>query len=150
MYSIVLRQLNGINNGVQTTHGVCEYVNKYWDTPELQKWIKQDKTLVVLNGGVYQNMMDIIDELKNNGIKFATFEEEDLNNLTTSICVLADERVWDREEYPSYENWFNYNTDDRDSLEYGDLYQREHDYEEFVGGKDIVVLKRLLNGMRTI
>lgn len=141
MYSIVLRQLNGINNGVQTTHGVCEYVSKYWNTPELQKWIKQDKTLVVLNGGVYQNMIAIIDELKNNGIKFATFEEEDLNNLTTSICVLADERVWDREAYPSFDNWVNYTTD---------IKQIEHDYEEFVGGNENVVLKRLLNGMRTI
>ena len=28
MYSLVLRQLNAIQKGVQTTHGVVEYANK--------------------------------------------------------------------------------------------------------------------------
>lgn len=104
MYSLVLRQLNPIQKGVQTTHGVVEYANKYAFDEEYRQWSKTDKTLIVLDGGTYQEMVRIYDTLKELGMKFADFQEPDLNYLTTSITFLADERVWNREQYPSWES----------------------------------------------
>ena len=104
MYSMVLCQLNAIQKGVQTTHGVVEYANKYASDEEYKQWAETDKTLIVLDGGTYQEMVRIYDTLKELGIKFADFQELDLNYLTTSITFLADERVWNREQYPSWES----------------------------------------------
>ena len=104
MYSLVLRQLNPIQKGVQTTHGVVEYANKYSFDEEYRQWAETDKTLIVLDGGTYQEMVRVYDTLKELGMKFADFQEPDLNYLTTSITFLADERVWNREQYPSWES----------------------------------------------
>ena len=103
MYSLVLRQLNPIQKGVQTTHGVVEYANKDASDEEYRQWAETDKTLIMLDGGTYQEMVRIYDTLKELGMKFADFQEPDLNYLTTSITFLADERVWNREQYPSWE-----------------------------------------------
>ena len=104
MYSMVLRQLNPIQKGVQTTHGVVEYANKYASDEEYKQWAETDRTLIVLDGCTCQEMVRIYDTLKELGIKFADFQEPDLNYLTTSITFLADERVWNREQYPSWES----------------------------------------------
>ena len=104
MYSLVLRQLNPIQKGVQTTHGVVEYANKYASDEEYKQWAETDKTLIVLDGGTYQEMVRIYDTLKELEMKFVDFQEPDLNYLTTSITFLADERVWNREQYPSWES----------------------------------------------
>ena len=103
MYSLVLRQLNPIQKGVQTTHGVVEYANKYSSNEDYRQWAETDKTLIMLDGGTYQEMVRIYDTLKELGMKIGEFQEPDLNYLTTSITFLADERVWNREQYPSWE-----------------------------------------------
>ena len=64
MYSLVLRQLNPIQKGVQTTHAVVEYANKYASDEEYRQWAETDKTLIMLDGGTYQEMMRIYDSLK--------------------------------------------------------------------------------------
>ena len=53
MYSLVLRQLNPIQKGVQTTHGVVEYANKYASDKEYRQWAETDKTMIMLDGGSY-------------------------------------------------------------------------------------------------
>ena len=104
MYSMVLCQLNAIQKGVQTTHGVVEYANKYASDEEYRQWAETDKTLIILDGGAKKDMESIFDSLTEFGVKFAKFQEPDLNYLTTSITFLADERVWNREQYPSWES----------------------------------------------
>ena len=103
MYSLVLRQLTPIQKGVQTTHAVVEYTNKYFNTPEYKQWSEHDKTLIMLDGGTAPKLNDIIEILKDYDIKFATFQEPDLNDLTTAICFLANEEVW-KEIYDEYYN----------------------------------------------
>lgn len=103
MYSLVLRQLNPIQKGVQTTHGVVEYANKYASDEEYRRWAETDKTLIMLDGGVKKDMESIFETLTELGVKFGKFQEPDLNYITTSITFLADERVWNREQYPSWE-----------------------------------------------
>ena len=87
MYSIVLRHLDGQNKGVQTTHGVCEYVRKHWDDEDLQQWINQDKTLVMLSGGTVSDMNEIRACFDEVGIPYETFEEEDLASLHQSVYL---------------------------------------------------------------
>ena len=103
MYSMVLCQLNAIQKGVQTTHGVVEYANKYASDKEYRQWSETDKTLIILDGGVKKDMESIFDSLTELCVKFGKFQEPDLNYLTTSITFLADERVGHREQYPSWE-----------------------------------------------
>ena len=43
MYSMVLCQLNAIQKGVQTTHGVVEYANKYASDEEYRQWSEQTR-----------------------------------------------------------------------------------------------------------
>lgn len=144
MYSIVLRHLDGQNKGVQTTHGVCEYIRKHWDDKDLQQWLNTDKTLVMLSGGTTFDMHNIKKIFTENGIKFETFEEEDLGDLTTSICVLADEKVWDRENYPTFDIYklkrAGEGVTDEEIL--------EKDFISFVGGIENAVKKEVLNGLR--
>lgn len=47
-------------------------------------------------------MEDIHESLNEWEVKFAKFQEPDLNYLTTAITFLVDERVWNRVLYPSW------------------------------------------------
>lgn len=145
MYSIVLRHLDGQNKGVQTTHGVCEYIRKHWDDEDLQQWINQDKTLVMLSGGTVPDMNEIRASFDEAGIPYETFEEEDLADLTTSICLLADERVWDRENYPSFNEFAKTYTETTGLTNTDDLVVV---YERLVGGHQNAVKKEILNNLR--
>lgn len=144
MYSIVLRHLDGQNKGVQTTHGVCEYIRKHWNDDDLQQWLNTDKILVMLSGGTVLDMSTIMKTLKEHNIKFETFEEEDLGDLTTSICVLADEKVWDRENYPTFDIYKLKRSGegvlDEDAL--------EREYISLVGGIENAIKKEILNSLR--
>lgn len=151
MYSIVLRHLDGQNKGIQTAHGVCEYVRKHWGDNNLQQWIYWDKTIVMLNGGTVSDMDMIVEKFTEAGVPFETFEEEDLSGLTTSICLLADERVWDRDTYPSFDEFVKDFTTmgaamgvSKETCEK----QFTEMYEERVGGHRNAVMKEVLNNLR--
>ena len=105
MYCLVLRQLNGINKGVQAFHAGLEYANKFHNEEDFQKYITFDKTLIMLDGGIYQDLVEIKSLLEVASINHSVFVEPDLNDTITAICFLADERVWDRENYMSCESF---------------------------------------------
>jgi hypothetical protein len=76
------------------------------------KWRKEDKTFIVLNGGTtnesisdkwYGSMQKYRDTLYENGVVFGEFYEPDLNNTLTSIVFLVNERVFDKVNYPNFE-----------------------------------------------
>lgn len=160
MYSFVLRQLSPMQKGVQTTHAVVEYETFYGKTKEYQTWANVDKTLIVLDGGTYPEMMELLETLGNENIKHCYFTEEDLNDLVTSITVIADERVWNKKEYPDFESWIltqekyletvcmgyhksSYVTDDDE--------KRKEAYIEwikFIGGIKNVKLRELISSKR--
>lgn len=109
MYALVLRQLNGINKGIQAAHCCLEYVNSFGNTEEYKSYFFNDKTLIILDGGTSVDLKEIINKLVENDINFEVFTEPDLNDTITSICFLADERVFDQENYPDYDVWCNQN-----------------------------------------
>ena len=95
MYGLVIRHLSPINKGVQFSHCCVEYANKFHDNEDFKKFVDVDKTMILLDGGTSRDMSDIEILLKNAEINYCSFQEPDLNNLTTAICFLADERTWD-------------------------------------------------------
>ena len=46
--------------------------------------------------------------LKEHGIKYATFNEIDLNHATSGICFLVDGRIFSKKKYPTFQPNFNY------------------------------------------
>ena len=109
MYVLVLRQLNGINKGIQAAHSCLEYAKSFGKTDEYIDFINNDKTIIVLDGGTSNDLKDIVKTLVENEINFEVFNEPDLNDSITAISFLADERVFDYENYPDYDIWCNLN-----------------------------------------
>lgn len=110
MYFLVLYSLSPIQKGIQAGHAALEYANIYSDTDEYKRFIDRDKTWILLDGGTTNDseeepgtLNQALDELEENGINYAIFREPDLNDSLTCICFLADERVWNRVDYPDYE-----------------------------------------------
>lgn len=109
MYVLVLRQLNGINKGIQAAHCCLEYANSFGNTEDYKSYFNNDKTLIVLDGGTSSDLKEIARKLVENEINFETFNEPDINDTMTAVCFLADERVFDNENYPDYEAWLSQN-----------------------------------------
>lgn len=145
MYCLVLRQLNGINKGIQAAHSCLEYANKYRDSQELKEYIEHDKTLIILDGGTSLDIEELYEDLLVNWIDFDCFMEPDLNNMISSICFLADERVWDRKTYPDFEEWLNL----KGILPpYAFNHEIYDEWEKFVGGKKNVILRDIIKNKR--
>ena len=118
MYSIVLYSLSPMQKGIQSYHATIEYSLKYGKTPEYQQWAKNDKTVIILDGGSsnqvgvdhysgssYTGSLDVaLILLEENNIKFMPFFEPDCNNTMTAISFLVDEKTWDKKKYPLPKN----------------------------------------------
>lgn len=113
MYFFVNYQLMGIQKGIQCGHAALEYADKYHFEEQYIRFIRKWKTWVVLNGGttnthrgldgiVMGTLDQIGDSLLEHDIKFAYFQEPDLNDALTAVCFLADERVWNYKDYPNF------------------------------------------------
>lgn len=105
MYAMVLRQLNPMQKGIQALHAVVEYAQNYFTTDEYQQWAKNDKTMIVLDGGTSIELADVIKQLDEIDYTYAVFKEPDLYDQVTAIAFLVPETVWDRETYPDYESY---------------------------------------------
>ena len=106
MYGFVMYQLGAtIHAGIQFGHAKDEFEIKYSKTKEYKRWLHHDKVYVILNGGTtnseFGTMQSNLESLKKFHVKFATFREEDMDNILTSTAFLVDERVFDKEKYPS-------------------------------------------------
>ena len=56
--------------------------------------------------GISQGTLNqIADLLDKNDIKFSCFVEPDLNDALTAVCLVVDERVFNRKDYPDYREW---------------------------------------------
>lgn len=97
MYCLVLRHLSPINKGIQCTHACEQYGEKYRKEEDYIRYIHEDKTLIMLEGGTSPDMDEIEKYLLEKNVQHYAFREPDLNNLVTAICFLVDERVWDGE-----------------------------------------------------
>ena len=109
MFGFVMYQLGAtIHAGIQYGHAKDEFSIKYGRTKAFKRWLYKDKVYSIKNGGttnsVSGGLQTRIKELEERKIKYATFREEDMDNILTSIAFLIDERVFDRDKYPSLED----------------------------------------------
>jgi hypothetical protein len=112
MYFLVMYNISGIQQGIQSIHANNAFIKKYGLTPEFLQWINNDETVIILNGGTSRTSKRVSEigtmqkyekELMKNNIKYAVFHEPDLNNALSAIAFLVDERVWDKKNYPDYD-----------------------------------------------
>ena len=109
MYGLIPYQLTGMQGGIQFMHAAIEYANEFSDDLSYRKWSRDDKTVIVLNGGTTNTNPDAqgtlnlhLTTLLLNHIKLAKFYEPDLGDQMTAIVFLVDDRVWDKENFPDY------------------------------------------------
>jgi hypothetical protein len=146
MYCLVLRQLSGINKGIQAFHAGLEYANKFHNEIDFQKYITDDKTLIILDAGIYQDLVEIKKTLEAARINHTTFTEPDLNDTLTAICFLADDRVWNSEVCPSLENFIKLydmesESDESSVRTVADLYEQ---WIDMIGGPENEIIQNII------
>jgi hypothetical protein len=117
MYGLVPYNISPIQAAIQYGHGVVEYgqnVKGMGKAEEIyDKWANEDKTFIILNGGTtndnsmhkfYGTLQKHRDLLTDYDVLFSEFREPDLNYSLTAVCFLVDERVFNRDLYPDYED----------------------------------------------
>ena len=121
MYGLVPYNLSPIQQGIQFGHAVVEYsLNHYSYTEQkgsnpYSQWAHNDKTFIILNAGttndniINPGTLNIAQaELHAMGVELATFNEPDLGDQLTAVVFLVDERVWNKEKYPEYDEAFSH------------------------------------------
>ena len=112
MYFFVIRQLTGLNAGIQCGHTVEQYVNNYSYDADYRDFIENWRTWIILDGGTSNSnptqigsLNEILLGFRENKIKHAYFHEPDLNNALTAVCFLCDERVFNKKDYPDFDEY---------------------------------------------
>jgi hypothetical protein len=164
MYGLVPYNLSPIQQGIQFGHAVVEYQQTVKGLSNLEKiydkWAKQDKTFIILNGGTTNNTIDRLGTLNqhlrtltDNGIGTAVFHEPDLGDQLTAVVFLVDERVFNREMYPDFqEEKLPYGVRKPSKKALTDLEERnEANYQKWVekiGGPKNAFLREFLKPLR--
>jgi len=127
MYFLVPYNISDIQKSIQAGHAALEYAHIHGNDEEYIDFIENWKTWIILNGGTTNSNLDseeiprgtldrdflsIIEynETTKHGvispkIKYSRFNEPDLNNALTAVCLVVDERVFNREDYPDFREW---------------------------------------------
>lgn len=175
MYGLVPYNVSEIQKGIQFGHAVVEYAQKHFQDDDYQAWAKNWKTFIILNGGTsnhttnrYANEFNSLpaDEfvgtmekhlkvLTEAGVKLATFNEPDLNDMLSGIVFLVDERVFNWKEYPSFIDWMSQNPPHENFINPKDeeilkinFPQHYNLWVKKIGGESNAFLKRFLPNFR--
>jgi hypothetical protein len=116
MYFFVPYNISPIQQAIQAGHAAIEYARKYGHTELFIQFAEKWKTWIILNGGttnsgrgldglVLGSLDQIGDDLLANHIQFSYFQEPDLNDALTALCFIADERVFNKEDFPEFLDW---------------------------------------------
>lgn len=108
-YTFTHFMLSSIQQGIQSGHAAMELVNKYYD-PEVTyeqdeynfeivlDWIRDNKTIVCLNGGNSESMIELVQFLNTykNPFPWVTFHEDEnsLEGILTSIAIILPDRIY--------------------------------------------------------
>jgi hypothetical protein len=156
MYGLVAYQLSEIQKGIQFGHAVVEYGLEFGNSPEYQKWAKEDKTFIILNGGTTNTRYDENDDhigslnnhrqlLSDEEVQFRSFFEPDLGDQLTAVVFLVDDRVFDKKIWPDYNGTF-YVDGTPEVTEYWNWIMKFSDSEQ--EARRIVFLREFLKNFR--
>jgi len=175
MYFFVPYNIMPIQQGIQAGHSLGEYALKYgrYDQHHIVwEFLEKQKTFMIMNGGTTNDervfemiptgtLNQIADEIEKSKVDFSCFIEPDLNRALSAVCVIIDERVFNKEDYPDFQDYIiNEIGYPRFLLEYDDMRKAEIDAIEewfsdryfdwgfFVGGEKNIFLRELLKGKR--
>jgi hypothetical protein len=164
MYGLVPYNLSPIQQGIQFGHAVVEYQQNTLDLEPMQKiynkWAKNDKTFIILNGGTTNRNRESLGTLNKHlleitkmGVKVGIFFEPDLGDQLTAFVFLVDERVFNRELYPDFqEEKLPYGTRKPSKKAQIELEERnETNYQKWVekiGGPKNAFLRDYLKSLR--
>ena len=180
MYFFVPYNISPIQQGIQAGHAALKYAHEFGDTPMFEDFVVNWQTWMILNGGTtnsrlvekegeppfFGSLNNIHAELSQNNIPYSTFREPDLQDALTAVCFIADERVFNYEDYPDFihylvdikmyshakdampaENlvFLKSQTDEWHQATFPEYYQ---EWIEFLGGEENVFLRKLLKGKK--
>lgn len=163
MYCLSERHLSIAQKTIQAAHAIIEYSLRFGNTVEYQHWANYDKTIIVLDGGNSKDLRETIIKLTDIEHCYEMFMEPDMNDFTTSIAFLVDERVFNYESYGrNFAEWRDMQiAKNRDSQTYTDpetgitimncLCVIPPTYEQWldiIGGKKQEVLKEIISSKR--
>lgn len=183
MYGLVPYNISPIQQAIQYGHAVVEYGLNYFNDTDYQNWARNHKTFIILNGGTsnhgptdhnicafgytgdYGSMEKHNILLNQNNIKHSVFNEPDLNFMTSAIVFLVDERVFNKEKYPNFEDWLMLNYSNLISQSLIDLNKYEiansiknstskkdqkvyQEWVDFLGGEKNVFLRDFLKNFK--
>jgi hypothetical protein len=124
-YVFVNRALSSIQKGVQGTHATVEMFNNFILTgaPKeglgarasyaLDEWTKNHKTLVYVDCGFHQEILDFYEEAKSfcapMGLPHALFREDEwtMNCMATAFAIIVPSTIYDYdiEEFDAMSKW---------------------------------------------
>lgn len=118
MYGMVPYNLSPIQQGIQYGHAVQEYNNMILDSDfvtngleeSFNEWRHSCKTFIILNGGTTNNnperfgtLNQHLANLTDMQVVCASFREPDLGDQLTAFVFLVNEKVYNKEKYPTYD-----------------------------------------------
>lgn len=165
MYGLVPYNLSPIQQGIQFGHAVVEYQQSVKKLPLhkaiYNKWAKNDKTFIILNGGTTNNNPEKMGTLNQhlaafyfNDIITSEFYEPDLGDQLTAFVFLVDERVFNRTLYPDFVGTpYPWPSNKKPTEKQLSVWQAENDknylsWEEKIGGPTNAFLRDYLKPLR--
>jgi len=165
MYGLVPYNLSPIQQGIQFGHAVVEYGLNVKGLPPHEaiynKWAKNDKTFIILNGGTTNNNPEKMGSLNQhlaafyfNGIITSEFYEPDLGDQLTAFVFLVDERVFNRTLYPDFVGTpYPWPSNKKPTERQMSIWQAENDrnyvkWVERIGGDNNAFLRDYLKSLR--
>lgn len=132
LYTFINFYLSQIQQGIQTAHIVHELFNKYKFSSstaplQLERWSREHKTIIVLNGGVDQQIGEMMDIFAKYEFPFEQFvEDEGLCKARTGCGVVLPEWIYNAErqfDYVLKTHCYHYVDGDKATVYYpGDKY----------------------------
>jgi len=169
MYFFVPYNISPIQQGIQAGHASLEYARLYGNTKLFKDFIDNHKTWIILNGGTtndevpedhkyYGSLNKIRKDIFNNNIELGFFREPDLSSALTAVCFIADERVFNWEDYPDFKSYLISDAEDiriinmikkTDVEELKKVFEEQYNkWLELIGGPKNEFLKDLIKNKK--
>lgn len=136
-YVIMLPYFSSSQTSQYAIRAAMEYCQKYYKCDNFESQMTHYQGAKIVNCANERELIEIKTELLTRQISFISVEDNDLNNTLTAIGIMIDERVYDREKYPSYDVW-GFNSDE---ISY-------NDWLHIIGGENNIYLRQILSGKK--